>query len=215
MTCEQAAVKARACATFCTRPWREGHFWPNRASHAAWECNFWKYHFHAVWEAKKTCRFSIKICAKVDFWNTSRARTSFLLTRHREQHVENHDFMTSFLTFSLETCEKNGKSRIFVQNSKLMTKWKCCSHQWWEYQKCLPRVTATNVTICNVIVSLQWEAHFCNFCNTSRARSEVAGTTSSTTIYIYIYILILVFNNNNNNNNNNKNNFFPNILGLG
>ena len=55
----------------------------------------------------------LEICVKVDFCNTSRARTLFFLRRHDEQHGQLVDFMTSFLNFPSRTSEKNQKSMNF------------------------------------------------------------------------------------------------------
>ena len=100
---------------------------------------FLKMSFPCCMGSIKKSNILLEICVKVDFCNTSRARTSFFLSRHDEQHGQHVDFMTSFLSFPSRTSEKMKNLCFFWKNLRRWQNQKCCSHQWWEHQKWWPR----------------------------------------------------------------------------
>ena len=87
----------------------------------------WFWHSHAAWEAWKNVDILLEICVKVDFWNTSRARTSKIFNNHDEQLGQNHGFRTSKIAILAYTTKTSCFTRVFFENFRISNKWKCCS----------------------------------------------------------------------------------------
>ena len=97
---------------------------------------------------------------KVDFCNTSRARTSFFSTDMTSNMVNMSISWPHFWASRQGPVKKWKNCMNFWKNQRRWQNQKCCSHQWWEHQKWWPRQFRNNTPFWQVPPSHYKIRHF-------------------------------------------------------